>query len=787
MNLLFNLFVLTVSASSLWGIDELRNERLSEEVDFINYADRVIRINLSFEMSSSDALFGEGYYYYKLEDYENALRKFEDYLLVSTNPELRDYALFMAGLSAMNLEDYARASRYFDSIMYLVYLEDYKSYFLAYSYYKSGDYGRAKMAIDHLLAMYPRTILSVDAEFLRLDILISQERYSDFIAYANLILQNNSRFDYDSNIDEWLYFTLAKAYLKLGDKERTKESLLRIYADYPISVFAPKAYDILTKDLKITPDIQMRLKRAENLFKRQMFQNSLEEYRRIEGLVKDREDKRSLEIRKRIKVKMADCYASLRENSIARELYSELLNDSYYTPDMKAYFLYMIAQLAKRKTDNSEAIRLYNELAEKYPKSKYADEARYLAIWLKYNDGNYDEAIEGFKRFVNQYKRSQRRRDALWFLGINLLKKKMYDEAYRYFYEIKRTTPNTEKEKPASIYFLGRISGLLGRLEESRAHYINLIENFPLNYYSLMAQNRLKELFNEDVPFPDFEGRFDLESDYLSISDEPEKFVLAQEAFLRLNKVIQLIKVGLERYAQRELSYINLNLKNDYRALFVLSSLNLRAGDYYNSMRVIRQFFIENMLNRPSSKEMKFWKRMFPLAYLEYVIQNAERYDLDPLLILAIMREESHFRPNVISPAGAKGLMQIMPKTGKLISKSLEFVDFDDYMLDIPEINIQLGSWYLSQLMVKFNYQLPFVVASYNAGPAAVDRWLKRGDKSDLDIFIEEIPYKETRGYVKRVLQTYGIYNFLYRKKDGKNVLPLNQDYNPTSKDNINF
>ncbi len=767
--------------------EELIREKADEEVEFINYADRVINIKISFNVASSDALFEEGYYYYKLEDYENALRKMEDYLLVCTNPELRDYALFIASLSAIYLQDYERASGFLESIIYLPYLEDYRNYFLSYALLKNQEYKQAEKIISSIVRDYPATILSVDAEFLKLDLFIAQNRYKDIIEQSLILLENRDRSNYSSFADEFLLYNLAKAYMALNDRQNAKDALLRIYSDYPMSAFSSDAYNILTTQLKIYPDVQARLKRADNLFGRQMFRNALDEYKRIEDTLKNSEDKKSVEIRKKIKAKMADCYAGNKDNNLARELYTEMLEDSYYGADMKAYFMYKIAQLEKRKTDNSEAIRLYNELAEKYPKSKYADEARYLAIWLKYNDGKYEEAIAGFRQFVNKYRRSPKRLDALWFLGINLFKYKKYEEAYKYFYEIKKITPNTEKEKPASIYFLAKLSALLGRNDESREHYINLIENFPLSYYSFMAQNRLKEIYNEEVPFPDFEAQYSLDSDNLSISEQPERFVLAQEGLLRINKAIQLIRVGLERYAQRELNYVNLKLNNDPKALYLLASMKHKAGDYNGSMRTLRGFFVEKMLNRPSSGELKFWKKMFPLAYFSYVIQNAEKNGIDPLLILSIMREESHFRPSVVSPAGAKGLMQIMPKTGSLISKSLNISDFEPSMLDIPEVNIQLGSWYLSQLLIKFKNQLSFAIASYNAGPGAVDRWLKKSKDIDLDIFIEEIPFRETRFYVKRVLQTYGIYNFLYRRTDGKNVLPLNQTFDPVSEDNINY
>ncbi|MCX7959501.1 MAG: tetratricopeptide repeat protein, partial [Deltaproteobacteria bacterium] len=317
------LLILLITVSD--GIsEELIKEKEAEEAEFISYADRVININIDFRISSNDALFEEGYYYYKIEDYENALRKMEDYLLVSTNPELRDYALFISALSAIYLEDYERACHFLESIIYMPYLEDYKFYFLAYALIKKGDYEKAEKAISNLINDYPATILSIDAEFLRLDIFIAQNRYRDIVQQALSLLENKERSNYNSYADEFLLFNLAKAYLELGEKQNAREILLRIYAEYPLSVFSSDAYDILTTQIKSYPDTNIRLKRADLLFSRQLFRNALEEYKRIEEILRGGEDKKSVEIKKKIKAKMADCYAATNEGGLAKELYSEM-------------------------------------------------------------------------------------------------------------------------------------------------------------------------------------------------------------------------------------------------------------------------------------------------------------------------------------------------------------------------------------------------------------------------------------------------------------------------------
>lgn len=782
------IFIVCILLKGISHSQDLSRYKDEEEAEFINYADRTISFDMVFNITSNDLLFDEGYYSYKLEDYENALRKMEDYLLVCTNPDLREYALFVSGISAIMLQDYQRALTHLEGISYLQYMEDYRHYFIAYALFRLKEFDRAEAEIDDLVNNYPATILVTDAELLRLDLYIAQNRYRDIISQSQLILElvtNNS-----ANVgikEDFLIYNIAKAYLALGDKKYAKENMLKIFSDYPTSIYSQKIYDLLTRELQYYPDVNYRMRRADNLFNKNLFQNALNEYLKIKEMVSKEEGSRYNELRRRLLIKMADSYLNVKNSNLAKEIYSQLYEDNYYSADMKAYFLYRLAQIAKQGRENSEAIRLYEELARRYPRSKYADEARYLSIWLRYNDGKFDEAISGFKEFVNKYKKSPRRLDALWFLGLNLFKNRRYEEAYKYLYELKRTALNSEDKKPASIYFLAKISCILGKRDECRGYYINLIENFPLNYYSFLAQNRLKEIFNEEIAFPDFEPLYDLGDDSLSISEQPEKFIVAQEGILRFNKALQLMKLRLEGMAQRELSSLNVKISNDYRTLYFMATLRQRVKDYKGSMKILRSLFVEKMLNRPSRAELRFWKRMFPIAYFSYVRENAQNFSIDPLLILSIMREESHFNPISVSPAGAIGLMQIMPKTGRLIASRIGIEEFDTDMLDIPEINIRFGSWYLSQLLIKFGNQLPFSIAAYNAGPAAMDRWLKKNRISDLDLFIEEIPYKETRNYVKKVLQTYGIYNYIYRNKDGKNLLPLSQSFDVSSTDNIDF
>jgi soluble lytic murein transglycosylase len=127
------------------------------------------------------------------------------------------------------------------------------------------------------------------------------------------------------------------------------------------------------------------------------------------------------------------------------------------------------------------------------------------------------------------------------------------------------------------------------------------------------------------------------------------------------------------------------------------------------------------------------------------------------------MREESSFRPKVMSSAGARGLLQLMPETAERMTRMYSLGAFDEEALFVPETNIAAGSAYLDHLAGRFPGRLSAAVGSYNAGPLAVKRWLKgpSGELED-DVWVEDIPYGQTRSYVKRVLRSYYVYKTLY-------------------------
>jgi len=169
----------------------------------------------------------------------------------------------------------------------------------------------------------------------------------------------------------------------------------------------------------------------------------------------------------------------------------------------------------------------------------------------------------------------------------------------------------------------------------------------------------------------------------------------------------------------------------------------------------------------------KYWDDVglrFPIKYEDQIQQNARLNNLDPAIILGLIRRESAFDEKARSPVGARGLMQIMPKTGRQIARELKQKWRSESVLFNPEVNVKYGSYYYKQLLNQFNGHYALAAAAYNAGPHRVNKWLPELPMA-ADIWIETIPFKETRAYVGAVL-TYAL---IYQQRMHRNVLKIKE------------
>ncbi|NLI89947.1 MAG: lytic transglycosylase domain-containing protein [Epulopiscium sp.] len=153
---------------------------------------------------------------------------------------------------------------------------------------------------------------------------------------------------------------------------------------------------------------------------------------------------------------------------------------------------------------------------------------------------------------------------------------------------------------------------------------------------------------------------------------------------------------------------------------------------------------------------------VFPMKYKEEVLASSQQYNVDPLLIYSIIRAESDFDSNAVSNRGAKGLMQIMDKTGEWAASEISLAEFSKDQLFDPAINIRIGCWYIAKLINQYDGDVATALAAYNAGTGNVYKWKNNKKYSEDGVTINYIPFEETRNYINRVNRNLKFYRYLY-------------------------
>jgi soluble lytic murein transglycosylase len=229
----------------------------------------------------------------------------------------------------------------------------------------------------------------------------------------------------------------------------------------------------------------------------------------------------------------------------------------------------------------------------------------------------------------------------------------------------------------------------------------------------------------------------------------------------RFNRAKLLISVQMYEWAKWELYEIEKHTTNP-EYLKSLMEIYSSIEVFHRSALIADQAFASTRMKLGFDHGKIFWESGFPKAYLADVQKFSDRFAVPQPLIWGIMKAESRFRRDAVSPVGALGLMQVMPYTGEKVSKLLKERSFDWRNLLQSEGAIKYGTRYLNRLMDQFSQTLPLVAAGYNAGPHRVKSWIKSFGTLDMDEFIEHIPFFETRNYVKKVVAYSHAYNQLY-------------------------
>ncbi|NOY53990.1 MAG: transglycosylase SLT domain-containing protein [Deltaproteobacteria bacterium] len=416
--------------------------------------------------------------------------------------------------------------------------------------------------------------------------------------------------------------------------------------------------------------------------------------------------------------------------------------------------LYWLGNSFWNKNEDRSARHLFQRLLKHYPKSKWTVRALY-AMGRIYEAGrNISKAREYYLRIGKKTPQNDLASKGAWRIGWMEYRAGKYRKAEAAFDFCMDRYPDS-KINAGALYWKGRCRERLKEIEKARAIYRRLAKEFGWDFYGVMARKRLTYSWNLVADSP--------ESDDPDCDRTPPAAAEGTPLADYRDHAEELIRIGFSDAAREEIRAVADLLEKKDKNLCYVGDLYERSGNFYDAVRWMYRVST-NHYSAVNGGDSPFFKRyLYPRAFWETVRRESGRYGIDPFLVLAVMRQESLYQVDSISLSDARGLMQIIPPTGELIARDLGVETFTPESLLDPETNIAFGVRYLNNLIQRSGGDLVRVFSSYNAGERPSDRWWEKTKDLDVDERIESIPFRETRGYVKRVLRNLENYKRLYR------------------------
>lgn len=531
----------------------------------------------------------------------------------------------------------------------------------------------------------------------------------------------------------------ARSHEREADLEAAAGLWLEIWSRYPATPSGKEADSELARLLPQDPAARGRVEAASGLTRL----DALTE--RCRALVKARHNEAALEActqardletrsasRKRLARNRADVLFRLRRYVLAEEAFRSLGNSRETR--------FWAARSMARSGDVATAIQRFETIGR--GSDALAARARFLAGTL-WEDRDMDKAAALYASVSDRAPRASQRREADWRLGWSDYRAGRFASATLRFDALARAEPDPI-EALRGRYWAARSRGQTPGEEEGAARALSaLAAEYPFTYYGWRSSG---------------EGRVRIAQAASTSAPTDRPSALPADI---LERARILIEGNLLDDAALELDRARPKARSRADRL-TLSGLLQAAGRFHEAERLVLDAYLHELSRGPTAAGADLWWVAWPTAFEPEVDRAVAPTKVPRELLYAVMREESGYRPRVVSVVGARGLAQIMPTTGQNLAAKLGATDFDPDELFIPARNLQLAAVYLEDLLEQFDGRASAVIASYNAGENAVGRWVARdGDLAD-DEWVESIPYDQTRAYVKRVLRSVQAYRALY-------------------------
>lgn len=404
------------------------------------------------------------------------------------------------------------------------------------------------------------------------------------------------------------------------------------------------------------------------------------------------------------------------------------LRATYPQSEWTGKFLGEYVEYLESKKRDGEMYPVQRALIEGFPTSEKAAKASYDNAWLAYKTHDFRRAADLFFEHLATFR-----------------------------------TP-TSKWIGEAAFWGGKAYENIGNPSRALFFYDLARQRYPYGYHGLVATRRADDLKRRypktkaEEPAP--------KSPLAAVRDnalavQPIEETADDRFDPRRDHANDFQTIWLWDQAMRELSAALAEFPTSPKVSLRFAKLFRDRGDNYQATLILRKGYPDVYSYRDDQMPREAWEIMFPLTHWEAIKRNCDTYNLDPYIIAGLIRQESVFNPKATSRSNARGLMQLIPSTGRLVAKTQGLGAISPGDLYNPSLNITLGTSYFAQMLQKFG-RVEFACAAYNAGPGRVNQWQAARSVDPIEEWVENIPISETRGYVMGVLRYSANYRRLY-------------------------
>ena len=548
----------------------------------------------------------------------------------------------------------------------------------------------------------------------------------------------------------------ARAYQAAHQLPRAAKDFQTIFYKFPLSDEAkpagsglPPIMHALGKEYSY-PGVELQEQRAQSFYDAHKWKEARAEFEKLHTMLKDPANP----TRQRAQLRVAQCRVQLKG--------SPSLIASLQTPDpeVDAERLYAASQAYRSAKKESEMFTALNSLAQNYPASKWNEEGLMAAGNYHWVELEREKAVVAYQRVLDTFPNGKNTYNCEWRISwmAYLNHQPDADERLTTFLLKYPVSANAVD----ALYWLGRNAERTGNTPRARSYYAKAVERFPETYFGNAAASRLANLGPGEESAPELFDKIPPPPPLRSF-DEPIPVAAAN----RWARAQALRAIAFDASAEQELKNAYLAASSP-RFLLEAAEAAFDQGHFGPGMAYARIIVPNVDARKFGDVPASVWKALYPLPYEAALRREAAKNNFDPMFAAGLIRQESTFQADAVSRADAIGLMQVLPKTGKLLARQIK-VRYAKNKLFEPDYNIELGMLYIASLLRQTGAP-EYAAAAYNAGEERIAAWKAERNYEEIPELVESIPFTETREYVQIVLRNTAVYRMIYGAGNASSV-----------------